>query len=217
MAETPIAASGADAGSSVSSNATPLIDPQQHARLRAVLADAFLKGALPGENEGFDDAACSEAADFALRAMARRPSSDTVLTIESIPGQTGHRHMRLAIINDDMPFLVDSIAAAISRFGLAIDRVIHPVVALRRDADGLLSEIYTDEAPGERRESVVYLEVERADARQRKALETALMGAMADVRAAVTDWPMLQAAMAADAAAMADGEGAALLRWFLDR
>ncbi|WP_439468050.1 NAD-glutamate dehydrogenase [Blastomonas fulva] len=217
MAETPIAASGADAGSSVSSNATPLIDPQRHARLRAVLADAFLKGALPGENEGFDDAACSEAADFALRAMARRPSSDTVLTIESIPGQTGHRHMRLAIINDDMPFLVDSIAAAISRFGLAIDRVIHPVVALRRDADGLLSEIYTDEAPGERRESVVYLEVERADARQRKALETALMGAMADVRAAVTDWPMLQAAMAADAAAMADGEGAALLRWFLDR
>ncbi|MFN3818047.1 NAD-glutamate dehydrogenase [Blastomonas sp.] len=217
MAETPNAASGADAGSSVSSGATPFSDPQLHARLRDVLADAFLKGALPGENEGFDDAACSEAADFALRAMARRPSPDTVLAIESIPGQAGHRHMRLAIINDDMPFLVDSIAAAISRFGLAIDRVIHPVVALRRDSDGLLSEIYTDEAPGERRESVVYLEVERADARQRKALEAALLGAMADVRAAVADWAMLQAAMAADAAAMADGEGAALLRWFLDR
>ena len=144
------------------------------------MSDAFLKGALPGENEGFDAEASKQAADFALRAMARRPSPDTVLAIESIPGQAGHRHMRLAIINDDMPFLVDSIAATISRFGLAIDRVIHPVVALRRDADGLLSEIYTDEAPGERRESVVYLEVERADARQRKALEAALL----------STWPM---------------------------
>ena len=217
MAETQTTASNADAGSSVSSNSTTFPDRSQHEKLRKALGDAFLKGALPGENDGFDEAACTLAAEFALSALARRPSADTVVVIESIPGQAGQRHMRLAIINDDMPFLVDSIAATISRFGLAIDRVIHPVVALRRDSDGLLSEIYTDDAPGERRESVVYLEVERADARQRKALEAALLTAMADVRAAVADWPMLQAAMTADAATVADGESAALLRWFIDR
>jgi len=217
MAETQIAASSQDAAPSVSSNSTTFPDPQQHLKLRNALADAFLKGALPGENDGFDEAACTQAAEFALSALARRPSADTRLLIESIPGQAGQRHMRLAIINDDMPFLVDSIAATVSRFGLAVDRVIHPVVALRRDTEGFLTEIFEDDAPGERRESVVYLEVERADARQRKALEAALLAAMADVRAAVTDWPLLQAAMTADAAAMADGEGAALLRWFLDR
>ena len=39
---------------------------------------------------------------------------------------------------------------------------------------------------------------------------------LADVRAAVHDWPKLQRALAADEAALPQGEGAALLQWFLD-
>ncbi|HEX8421714.1 MAG TPA: NAD-glutamate dehydrogenase domain-containing protein, partial [Sphingomonas sp.] len=43
-----------------------------------------------------------------------------------------------------------------------------------------------------------------------------LGGVLADVRAAVADWPRLQRAMARDEAALPQGEGAALLQWFLD-
>ena len=186
-------------------------------QLRDALSKAFLKGALPGENEGFEGSVCEEAASFALQAMQRREGHQCALAIETVPQKAGHRHMRMAVVNDDMPFLVDSIGATIARFGLTIERVIHPVVAVRRDGDGQLVEIFEGEAEGERRESVVYLEVERAEAKVRRQLESALRSTMDDVRAAVTDWPKLQSAMTDDAENMQDGEGAALLRWFVDK
>ena len=157
MADIQNAASDADAPSS-----TPFSDPKKHESLRQTLSDAFLKGALPGENEGFDAEASKQAADFALRAMARRPSPDTVLAIESIPGQAGHRHMRLAIINDDMPFLVDSVTAELARMSIPVRLVIHPVLAVRRDGEGTLADIEESaEAVGDgvRLESVIHVEV----------------------------------------------------------
>ncbi|MDI1295085.1 MAG: NAD-glutamate dehydrogenase, partial [bacterium] len=54
-------------------------------------------------------------------------------------------------------------------------------------------------------------------AKARRALEKALRETLEDVRATVADWPRMQEAMAADADAVPDDEGAALLRWFLAR
>ena len=125
--------------------------------------------------------------------------------------------MRLAVVNDDMPFLVDSIAAAIAAHGLDIHRLLHPVVPVRRDAEGALTAILPRDESGERRELMIYLEIERADAKARRALADDLRAVLADVRAAVTDWPKLQMALREDADALPDGEGAALLRWFVDR
>jgi NAD-specific glutamate dehydrogenase len=41
------------------------------------------------------------------------------------------RSMRLAVVNDDMPFLVDSISSAIAAHDIAVHRIIHPVIAVR--------------------------------------------------------------------------------------
>ena len=111
-----------------------------------------------------------------------------------------------------MPFLVDSIAAAITGQDIAIDRIIHPVVPVARDAAGTLVAI----GEGGTRESMIYLEMERADARDRRELIATLEAALADVRAAVADWEALKRALGQDADALWSGEGAALLRWFLD-
>ena len=46
--------------------------------------------------------------------------------------------MRIAIVNDDMPFLVDSVANAVAQRQLTIHRLLHPVVCVKRDADGEL-------------------------------------------------------------------------------
>ncbi len=73
--------------------------------------------------------------------------------------------------------------------------MVHPVVAVRRDGDGTLIDFPEGDAAGERRESIVYLETVRADARQRRALIGALDATLDDVRAAVADWPLMQAAM----------------------
>src|SRR5690606_15676521 len=65
-------------------------------------------------------------------------------------------------------------------------------------------------------ESMIYLETERVDAKQRRMLERALDSTMADVRAAVADWPTMRERLHGDADSIADAEAAALLHWFAD-
>ena len=173
------------------------------------LADSLLPGDAPFAADGLE-----QATDFVLAAAAQRDPGKPGVTIETVSGAAGERFMRIALINDDMPFLVDSIAANIAAHSLAIDRLLHPVLPVRRDASGILTEIPGGDAAGEKRESMIYIETERGDARLRRQLESDLASTLTDVRAAVTDWPRMQTAMAADADSLADGEGAALLRWF---
>ena len=105
------------------------------------------------------------------------------IQLEPIASDDGRRRMRLAIVNDDMPFLVDSIAAAIGAQDLDIDRLIHPVVRVTRDASGALTDIGGAGTP----ESMIYIEIERVDARERRELVEDLHAVLADVRAALQE------------------------------
>ncbi|MFM9827667.1 MAG: NAD-glutamate dehydrogenase [Sphingomonas sp.] len=186
------------------------------------LSEAFavrlVEGALPGELRGFGEAERSEAARFVAALAADRAPGTAKLALESISSDDSNRHMRLAIVNDDMPFLVDSIAATIGAHDIAISRIIHPVVPVERDAAGALEAVGTGT-----RESMIYIEMERADAKGRRQLVADIERNLANVRAAVADWPAMQTAMAVDAAQIESSanreerEGATLLRWFLDR
>ncbi len=183
--------------------------------LEQALAQRLSAALLPGD-AAFSADGLTTAAAFMRGAAARREPGEVAITIETVSGSAAERFMRIGVINDDMPFLVDSIATTVAAQGLAIDRLVHPVLPVRRDAEGGLTAIVDGEAAGEKRESMVYLETRRADARARRELESALRATLGDVRAAVADWPRLQEAMAADADGLVDGEGAALLRWFKD-
>ena len=196
----------------------PVPKPASARRQEAALARILAQAVLPGDGAmGADGLA--QAAAFLLTSAARRAAGQPAIAIQSVPGSTSQRMTRIAVINDDMPFLVDSIAAAVTALGLHISRIIHPVIAVVRDTDGCLTSLTAgDAASASAPESMVYLETERADAQTRKALAKALDTTLGDVRAAVADWPALQAALAADTALLeqrfgADAESAALLRW----
>ncbi len=173
------------------------------------LSAKLARSILPGERP-LDKTALVEAADFLAAAMARRARGESRVTIASSTGEK--RCLRIAVINDDMPFLVDSIAGAIAAQGLTIDVLLHPVAAVSRDAAGAVTGL--DGADG-LPESLVYIETPRADARQRRELEALLAATLDDVRASVADWPAMQAAMRADGARItaAAPEAAALLDW----
>ena len=49
-------------------------------------------------------------------------------------------HSVVEIVTDDMPFLVDSVAMALTRRGSAIHLVIRPMLRMRRDDEGRLLE-----------------------------------------------------------------------------
>jgi glutamate dehydrogenase len=185
-------------------------------RLLESLSRALCDSALPGELEDFSGEECRSAAEFVAACAARRPRGIALVRLESVSTKVGHRRMRIGIANDDMPFLVDSIAAAIAARGLIIHRLLHPVVCARRDEQDVLTAVEPLCEDAERRESIMYIEVDRADARTRSELNSELHRVLADVRAAVADWRAMQARMRADADAIEDEEGRALLHWFAD-
>jgi glutamate dehydrogenase len=188
-----------------------------HQRLRDSLALALRQDALPGELEGFDQDDCYAAAEFVIACALRRPPGLALVRLESFGTELGRRRMRICVVNDDMPFLVDSVAAAIASRGLIIHRLLHPVVCVVRDAQGCLQEVEPLCDDRDRRESIMYIEVDRADARTRTGLLADLHRVLADVRAAVGDWRAMQQRMRDDADLIqGDDEGAELLRWFAD-
>ena len=130
----------------------------------------------------------------------------------------GSRHSVVEIVNDDMPFLVDSVTMEIARQGLSLHLIIHPIYAVQRDASGALQSAAprgadTQEWP---RESWIYAEVDRmVDPAARAGLVEGLQRVLGDVRASVADWkPML--ARLQDAMAELDAAPASLPREVVD-
>ena len=133
-------------------------------------------------------------------------------------------HTIVEIVNDDMPFLVDSVSAAINDRGRVVQLVIHPVIAVSRNEAGRVAGFG---APGGARESWMQIEIARErSAAARAALAEALLGVLGDVRVAVTDWPRMRAALVelSNSVERAGGpvspaeidENAAFLRWLSD-
>mgnify|MGYP003575909824 FL=1 len=105
------------------------------------LAHALLDGALPDETEGFGEEDARQAAEFVAACARQRPPGIALVRLESVGGAVGQRRMRLCIVNDDMPFLVDSVAGAIAARGLIVHRLLHPVVCVERDEKSCLISV----------------------------------------------------------------------------
>lgn len=127
----------------------------------------------------------------------RQPGVPKVRVFSPSPGEDGwgSRHTVVEIVNDDMPFLVDSVSMEINRQGLGLHLIIHPIYVVERDDKGTLKAIRTrSEAPEGPRESWMYVEVDRVvDANQRAALAAGIERVLADVRASVADWKAMLA------------------------
>ncbi|MEO7125004.1 MAG: NAD-glutamate dehydrogenase [Nakamurella sp.] len=173
----------------------------------------------------------------AHRRLAASRSSGEVL-ISSYNPQSGDdgwggTSTVIDIVNDDMPFLVGSVVAALSVAGLTVHRVIHPILAVRRDSDGALIDVVGEYGPGTvepdaRPESWMHLLVDRMSdegrlneilARVRQALE--LTRAVVTDAAAIADCAKevahnLRSAQSFNSAVnpqSKDGEAADLLDW----
>ncbi|HEX8013521.1 MAG TPA: NAD-glutamate dehydrogenase [Casimicrobiaceae bacterium] len=98
-------------------------------------------------------------------------------------------HTIVEIVNDDMPFLVDSVTMEVNRHGLMLHLIIHPIVAVERGADGTLGRLAPADAANARRESFIHVEVDRiTDGAELESLAADITAVLDDVRAAVDDW-----------------------------
>jgi glutamate dehydrogenase len=129
------------------------------------------------------------------QAMAeRRPGRLTIRVLDPrdpAAAWTSGRSV-IQLINDDMPFLVDTVTAALSRLDLAVHLLIHPVLKVERDQDGRVVAL-GPEAGGDLLESVMQIELGGPlDAARRDEVVATLDAVLADVRVVVLDWPAMR-------------------------
>jgi glutamate dehydrogenase len=162
-------------------------------RLYERVSDQDLAGAPVGQRA---------AAALSLLAFARRRLPAVAKVRVFNPNEAEHgfesRHSVVQIVNDDMPFLVDSIANELGRRELGVHLLAHPVMVVRRDVDGDLLQIEPDGSrQGGQAESMMHIEIDRqAEPAQLDALAASLGRVLVEVRLAVGDWrAMRQAAL----------------------
>jgi glutamate dehydrogenase len=126
------------------------------------------------------------------------PGSERLRVYNPILEQHGWHsdHTVIEIVNDDMPFLVDSVSMAVNRLGLALHSVVHPVFRIWRGADGSIVRVGQGaEDAGDKQSqlaSFIHFEVDRCgDAGKLDALRDDIARVLGDVRAAVEDWPKI--------------------------
>src|ERR1700736_5757053 len=106
-------------------------------------------------------------------------------------------HTAIEIVNDNMPFLVDSVTMEVNRQGLTLHLIIQPVMRTKRDAKGGLSEILPRESgKSGASELIMHVEVDRqTDPEKLVELEAGILRILGDVRKAVEDYPKMKGSM----------------------
>jgi glutamate dehydrogenase len=100
------------------------------------------------------------------------------------------------MVNDDMPFLVDSVSAAINRLRLGVQITVHPVIRVCRDRRGQIESIPAPGDAGGQLESFIRFAIDReTDPKRLQTLEDEIKRVLADVRLAVRDWKKMQRKM----------------------
>ncbi len=106
-------------------------------------------------------------------------------------------HTVLEIVNDDMPFLVDSVIAFLTERGLGIHSLIHPVLAVKRGAEGERIELLGSAAEGGISESLIQVQLDQiGDEAKLSQYRSELVQVMRDVRLSVADWKPMMARLA---------------------
>src|SRR5260221_4590291 len=105
-------------------------------------------------------------------------------------------HTVIEIVNDDMPFLVDSVTMEVNRQGSTLHLFNHPIFSTQRDEEGHLKSFGPPSKEGHL-ESLIHVEIDREiESARMKQLGEGILAVLADVRAAVEDWPAMRERMA---------------------
>ena len=187
--------------------------PKENARVLENFTRRYYGDVAPEDLVEFNaESLYGEALSIWRFAQKRKPGEPKIRVYN--PRQEEHgwqsTHTVVEIVNDDMPFLVDSISAALNRQDLVLSAtdarrevvagiggvltvhlLVHPVLRLRRDGGGKLIEVLDpdDRAKDGIDESVLHVEVsQQSSPAVLDAIRDNLKQVLEDVRATVADW-----------------------------
>ena len=160
----------------------------------------------------------------AARFLSERRPGEIALRVTQPTDEGG---VGIDINTDDGPFLVSTLSAELSRQGLNIRDLLHPILGVERDEEGHVRRI-TAARHAEHRESWIHVRLaERLDTDERTRLQEVLSAVMHDAQRVTEDFAQLKERVRDMAREVEDngdtkfssevaGEAAAFLRWLLD-
>ena len=109
----------------------------------------------------------------------------------------------IEVTTSDKPFLVRSVALAITRLGYSIGQFIHPIFSVVRKVDGTLDGLVGGDAAEATQESFMQLHIERIfDESLFSDIESDIRHVIADVNLVCDDWEPMKSASAATSQAL---------------
>jgi glutamate dehydrogenase len=193
--------------------------------LAARFAEELFARVDAGELEAYDPASLALLAAGAFESFRIRPPGEpkVVLGERTLKGMD---FLAIDIVNNDMPFLLDSVVSELRGRGLVPELVAHPIFEVRRDRKGELSVLRAGPAPanGVPRESFIHLQIRKTGPLPPSGeITDAILRVLADVNTVVSDFEAmtgrLERAIAEfeanppPAAPEVNAEAMAFLRW----
>ncbi|MCT8999316.1 NAD-glutamate dehydrogenase [Chelativorans intermedius] len=211
---------------------TPKTRPAEAKALDTARLRELLISRAPAEDlESYDRAAIDRAVELVAAALKKHKPGKSVVEVEAASGieRAGRILTAVTLVNDNMPFLFDSVLGEITESVGEPTLIMHPVLLARHGRNGI-SEVLGDAATKAVRDAVqvslIHVHLPRLSSERCEELRARLAHILGQVRAAVSDWkPMLArldqeitqlryAPVPLDAEAVA--EAIAFLEWLRD-
>src|ERR1700691_5227217 len=111
------------------------------AKRRTDIPESFVAGlfglAAPDDLARYQPDELAAIAEQSWSTLAQRAPGTPKIGFEPAPGVRGVAV--LDVVNDDMPFLLDSVLGELNQRGLEARLLVHPVFSVERDATGVLT------------------------------------------------------------------------------
>jgi len=211
--------------------ASPVTSPKlkKRAQIKRYLTQYFADVPVEDLQDRSETIMAQVALDHLEFATKRRPGQALVRIFNATEKEHGYTsaYTFVEMVNDNMPFLVDSVAATINRHKLAVHITVHPIISIKRDSNGQITEISDSDDEETRSESFVRFGIDHeGDPNELKLLRQEIVKVLADVRLTVRDWGKMRQRMRDTRELLENGpkgvdpllrsESQALLDWLAD-
>ncbi len=152
--------------------------------------------APPEDLAAYDAAALENSARHGYTALESYRKGKSIISVDNGIERHGRPVSVITIVNDNMPFLLDSIMGELNDRASRVFMVVHPVLDISREKDELVilgEASQLAPAKGVERVSLVQVHLPALDRQAKADLTAAIKRVLGQVRSAVRDWkPMLK-------------------------
>lgn len=172
------------------------------------VASPLLAEATAEDLDAFGTETLAAATRITANALSAHKKGKTIVQVVSTDEEATEQATIISIVNENMPFLFDSVLGEINEQVQDVRFLVHPVLDLQHA--GKSFEIIDKTRPGLAREktlrtSVILAIVDKMPAAETKQLEKALKATLAQTKAAVADWQPMNAKMDQIVTALKEG------------